>query len=69
MWEYWHYEFRRMVFRPGWEAPENYHDYDLFLLQDERRETRNESEFYNLLTEWVTDLSALKHEFDSDCPE
>lgn len=69
MWEYWHYEFRRMVFRPGWESPENCYDYDLFLLQDNRRRTRSESEFYQLLSEWVTDLAALKHEFDSDCPE
>jgi hypothetical protein len=69
MWEYWHYQFRRMLLRPGWEAPEFQNDYDLFLLQDEKRETQTESDFYELLTEWVPDLSALKHVCDSDCPE
>lgn len=69
MWEYWHYEFRRMLLRPGWEAPEWHNDYDLFLLQDERRRSRNESEFYELLATRVPDISLLKHSFDSDCPE
>lgn len=67
MWEYWDFSFRRMVLRHGWES--NEFDYDLYLTQDERLTTSDESDFAALLSIWISDNGLLHHIQDSECPE
>ena len=66
MWEYWHYIFRRIVLRAGWEF-ENM-DYDHYLLENEIIKTQTEAEFVATLAKWVPDPTTLRHHFESDCP-
>jgi hypothetical protein len=67
MWEYWNYEFRRMVLRPGWETDQ--WNYDLYLVQDERVVTNTEVEFLDTLTRWIPDPNCLVTARESTCPE
>ena len=67
MWQYWNYEFRRMVLRSGWESDE--WNYDRYLVGDERSETTTEAEFLQVLERWVPDPASLRHVHDSECPE
>jgi hypothetical protein len=67
MWEYWNYEFRRMVLRSGWE--ENEWDYDCYLAQDERILTRTEAEFFAVLARWISEPDRQRVYRESECPE
>jgi hypothetical protein len=66
MWEYWNYEFRRMVLRSGWE--ENEWEYDCYLILDERQQTATQSDFCKVLQQWVPDPTALRHITELECP-
>jgi len=67
MWQYWDYEFRRMVLRTGWETDE--WNYDRYLVADERCRTTTEAEFLEALNRWAPDPADLRHLSDSECPE
>lgn len=67
MWQYWDYDFRRMILRSGWQADE--WNYDRYLVRDERKTTTTEPAFIALLKKWVPDAKALRHIQDSECPE
>jgi hypothetical protein len=67
LWDYWHFSFRRLVLRPGWETDE--WNYDRYLISDERATSASESEFFGALLPWVPDLELLQHSQDSKCPE
>jgi hypothetical protein len=66
MWEYWSYQFRRIVLRDGWETDE--WNYDLYLVDDERILTLTETEFLDALMHWVPDPERLRHHSESECP-
>lgn len=66
IWEYWDFAFRRIALREGWEANEN--DYDLYLREDVRRQTRTEEEFMAALAELVPADAAFVHARESACP-
>lgn len=65
MWDYWHYRFRRVELRPGWEQHPD--DWDYYAVSDETAATRSENEFFELAEQWVGDAS-LMHNWDSDFP-
>jgi hypothetical protein len=67
LWDYWFFEFRRMVLRSGWEVDE--WNYDRYLVSDERLATKSEAEFADALMRWVPDPERLRHYWESSCPE
>lgn len=67
IWEYWDFEFRRIVLRSGWEADE--WNYDRYIIEDERRSTYDPSGFAEVLQDWAPDASSFKHIGESQCPE
>jgi len=66
MWEYWDFEFRRVVLRPGWQDYEA--DYDLYLADDVRLVTVNEARFHAALIDWIPNAERLQHSTESSCP-
>jgi hypothetical protein len=67
MWEYWDYEFRRMVLGSGWESDE--WNYDRYLVQNETIVTRTEAEFFSAMTRWLPEPERLQPVRYSACPE
>jgi hypothetical protein len=67
MWEYWDYQFRRMVLRSGWESDE--WNYDRYLVENETIATRTEAEFFGALTRWILEPERLQPLRYSACPE
>jgi len=67
MWEYWDFDFRRLVLRDGWQQ-DDWH-YDHYIVQDERKVTHDPKAFEEVLRVWVPDLGAFKHITESPCPE
>ena len=67
IWDYWSFEFRRIVLRSGWE--QDGWNYDRYLINDEKRATANEFEFLETLNRWIPDATKLQHIQDSSCPE
>jgi len=66
MWEYWDFEFRRVVLRPGWQDYEA--DYDLYLAGDECLVTVDEARFHTALLDWIPNVERLRHSSESSCP-
>lgn len=71
MWEYWDFEFRRVVLRHGWRDHEA--DYDQYLADDVRVDdvrviTVDEARFKAALSNWIPDAEWLKHITESSCP-
>jgi len=67
MWEYWDFEFRRMVLRSGWEMDE--WNYDKYIIEDQRRTTHDDKGFTAALEEWIPNVELFKHISESECPE
>ena len=67
MWEYWDYEFRRMVLCSGWESDE--WNYDRYLVQNVTLVTRTEAEFFGALMRWLPEPESLQPLRYSACPE
>ena len=67
MWEYWDYEFRRMVLCSGWESDE--WNYDRYLVLNETILIRIEAEFFALLTRRLPQPERLQPLRYSACPE
>ena len=65
-WEYWDFEFRRVVLRRGWRDDEA--DYDRYLVEDARVLTVDETAFDAALRDWVVDAHLLRHTTESSCP-
>jgi hypothetical protein len=66
MWEYWDFEFRRLVLMPGWEADE--WNYDKYIVENERKMTHDGDAFASVLKEWVPNTELFKHASESECP-
>ncbi|MFG6486737.1 hypothetical protein ACG04R_08650 [Roseateles sp. BYS78W] len=66
MWEYWDFEFRRIVLRTGWR--DNEADYDLYTVDDARVVTVDETTFNTALSNWIADVTQLRHNTESPCP-
>jgi hypothetical protein len=66
MWDYWDYEFRRMVLRTGWANDE--WNYDRYLVRDEKVLTSTESAFSEVLIRWVPEPEGLRPLWESECP-
>jgi hypothetical protein len=67
MWEYWHYDFRRIVLREGWKRDE--WNYDHYLVEDQRETANGRAQFTVLIDRWVPDVSTLKLATETDLPE
>src|SRR5471032_897773 len=65
-WEYWDFEFRRVVLRRGWRDDEA--DYDRYVVEDTRVLTADEAAFDAALRDWVADAEAFKHITESPSP-
>ena len=67
MWEYWDFEFRRVVLSSGWASDE--WNYDRYIVHDERISAFDPSSFAAALSRWVADPTLLQRADDSDFPE
>ncbi len=65
-WEYWDFEFRRVVLRRGWRDDEA--DYDRYVAEDTRVLTADEAAFDAALRDWVADTEAFRHITESPSP-
>jgi len=66
MWEYWNFEFRRVVLRPGWQDYES--DCDFYKVDDARLVAVDETRFHAALRDWIPNVERLKHVTESACP-
>ncbi len=65
-WEYWDFEFRRVVLRRGWRDDDA--GYDRYVVEDARVLTVDEAAFDAALGDWVADAEGFKHTTESSCP-
>jgi hypothetical protein len=65
-WEYWDFEFRRVILRRGWRDDEE--DYDRYIVEDSRVLTVDETTFDAALRNWVVDTDGFLHTTESSCP-
>jgi hypothetical protein len=66
MWEYWDFEFRRVVLRPGWRGHDA--DYGHYLAEDTRVLAIDEARFNAALRDWIPDVGRLMHDTESSSP-
>jgi hypothetical protein len=64
MWEYWDFEFRRMVLRSGWETDE--WNYDRYLIDDQKKTTYDDKAFASVLKQWVPNPDLFRHVTESE---
>lgn len=67
VWEYWDFEFRRLVLRAGWKEDE--WNYERYVAEDESQTTSDPLGFKRPLVDWVPDVSVFQHVSESECPE
>jgi hypothetical protein len=67
LWEYWDFEFRRLVLREGWKNDE--WNYDRYIVEDQRRTANDPMSFEQALGEWVPSGAVFQHITESECPE
>lgn len=67
MWEYWDFEFRRLVLRDGWKDEE--WDYDHYIIEDQRKTTIDSSTFDQTLEAWAPDPASFLHSTESEYPD
>jgi hypothetical protein len=66
-WEYWDFEFRRLVLQDGWRDDE--WNFDRYIIEDGRRLAIDQATFEAALNDWVPDVARFKHISESACPE
>lgn len=67
MWEYWDFEFRRLVLKDGWTQDQ--WNYDRYIIEDQRRTTHDPASFEHALKELVPEDAQFRHVTESECPE